>query len=351
MAKADSKREKLFQKFSDNLHLLVKNELVRKIELKYEKTYICPICLNQFCEDDLREKSKNRLSLEDAPPKSLKGSQIALTCKSCNNICGHQIDFHLTERMRELDFRERIEGATQQGKFKALDKAVLGGIRVLENKVTQAYHHEKANNPKELKEYLEIVSNNVGKDIVKFEPKPTKVNAKYLQIALLKSAYIMMFAKFGYSLILNHEYDRVREQLLNPEKDIYPIGCWFKGPFPKERYGIPFITEKKLESIFTLFGLHTDKVERTFAVVLPLTSKPIEIIIKELGKRFNVEKNFEVEMYAFDSEVDYLKDLEAIKHMLKWIEKFKNYSIAHNLSKLSTKELMDLITEIKKKIE
>lgn len=350
MAKADNKRKRLFKEFSENLHLLVDNDLV-DLKLEHAETYVCPICLNQFCKDDLEEKSANRLTLEDAPPKSLKGKQIALTCKTCNNICGHSLDFHLTDRMRELDFKERVEGATKKGKIKLSDKSVFGEIRVLKNGGTQLYVNKKANNPKKLEEFNQLISKKKGVANASFQPKPSKVNPKYLQIALLKSAYILMFAKFGYSLILNLEYDRVREQLLNPEKEVYPLNCWFRGPFPKDKYGVPFITEKKLESIFTLFGLHTEKVERTFAVILPLTTKPIELIIDQLEKRFKDEKSFNIEMYAFDSETNYLNDLEAIKHLFKWVNKFKNYSIAHNLNKLSTKELMELLEELRLRIE
>ncbi|MDD4438113.1 MAG: HNH endonuclease [Tissierellia bacterium] len=41
--------------------------------------------------------------MEDAPPKSLGGKANTLTCKTCNSKCGHEIDFHLTERLLEID--------------------------------------------------------------------------------------------------------------------------------------------------------------------------------------------------------------------------------------------------------
>ncbi|WP_394368459.1 HNH endonuclease [Adhaeribacter radiodurans] len=84
------------------------------MELPFSKTYICPICLIKFSEEALSEKVKNNLTLEDAPPKSLGGSQIALTCKKCNNTCGHKVDFHLSVRLRELDERAFKPNTTQR---------------------------------------------------------------------------------------------------------------------------------------------------------------------------------------------------------------------------------------------
>ena len=63
MSKKLKSREKLFDKFSKQLHLL-KNEGLIDIDLKYDETYICPICLDQFEKADLiSNKTKNFLTL------------------------------------------------------------------------------------------------------------------------------------------------------------------------------------------------------------------------------------------------------------------------------------------------
>ena len=130
MTKGEHKRNVLFDVYSENLKFLISNKIVSKIEFHDNNKYICPLCLDQFSKDDLNKTSSNPLTLEDSPPKSLGGSQIALTCAACNNKLGKDIDWHLSERLNELDFEERIIGAKQFGKFSLGSITVNGEILV-----------------------------------------------------------------------------------------------------------------------------------------------------------------------------------------------------------------------------
>lgn len=316
MSKGDKKRELLYDKFSKNISFLKENGIVSADR----GDYICPICLDKFTKDDLNQEKDNPLSLEDAPPKSLGGSQIVLTCERCNNGMGKDIDWHLTERLNEMDFHDRISGAEMKGKFTLSDITVNGKIIVEENGITKVHLSKKTNKPETLEEYIKLIK---GKGIKKpyWKPNPTRVDPKKLQIAIIKNAYLLMFEKFGYAFLFDKEYDRVREQLLNPESDIYPLKCWFQGPFPEERIGVPFITEKNLESIFTIFKLSTKLSKRLFGVVLPLSGSKIEKTILELNNRFENEKEFAVDMMSYDD--DYLTNLESVNMLLKYMEKHK----------------------------
>jgi len=313
------KREFLYDKYSDNLFFLKQNGILPK-HIEVEKgEYICPVCLDKFEKTDLNQDLKNPLTLEDAPPKSLGGSQIVLTCKRCNNGMGKDIDWHLTERLNELDFHQRKVGAEMKGKF-TLDITVYGKITVEENGKTKAHYSKKNNNPKTLEKYINLIS---GKGIKEpyWKPVPTRVDPKKLQIAIIKNAYLLMFEKFGFAFLFDKEYDRIREQLLNPALGIYPLNCWFQGPFPKEHIGVPFITEKNMESIFTLFRLSTKLSNRLFGVVLPLSSSKIEKTISELTIRFEKEKQFSIEMMSFTD--DYLTNLESVNLLLDYMAKRK----------------------------
>lgn len=319
MNKGEKRRKFLFDKYSENLYFLKQNGILpKRIEIN-KGDYICPICLDKFNEDDLNQDSENPLSLEDAPPKSLGGSQIVLTCERCNNGMGRDIDWHLTERLNEMDFHHRIIGAEMSGEF-SLDVTVNGKIVIEENGETKAYYTNKNNNPKTLETYIANISGKNESSHV-WKPNPTRVDAKKLQIAIIKNAYLLMFEKFGYAFLFDKEYDRIREQLLNPDFDIYPLNCWFQGPFPEEHIGVPFITEKNMESIFTLFKLSTKLSDRLFGVVLPLSSSKIEKTISELTERFSATEQFSVKMMSFTD--DYLTSMESIHLLLKYMEKRK----------------------------
>ncbi|MBD3638084.1 MAG: hypothetical protein HUJ25_12090 [Crocinitomicaceae bacterium] len=321
MGKNDIKRQTIFETFSNNL------KLVRRIDGVGEKTeeikgdYICPICSEGFNDKDLNQNTTNPLTLEDVPPKSLGGKQIALTCEKCNNGLGEKIDWHLAERLKELEFKDKKPFSQLTGKFTIdkMDLTVNGKIVYNEKGETQNHYSKKNNNPKTLDIFL---SNTKRGTKIHFDPKPSRVDPKKIQIGLLKNAYLLMFEKFGYSFILNAQFDRIREQLRNPTQDIYPLNCWFQGPFPKEHLGVSFITEKGLESIFVLFELKTKKTNRIFAVILPLIDNDIEHIINELSNRFEKENSLTVKMAKYHD--DYLKDEDSIKLLVNWMRGIKH---------------------------
>jgi transcription elongation factor Elf1 len=200
MTDGDKKRKMIFDKFSNNLTLLAENNILKDIKLKFEKTYICPICTEQFSENALNQNLKNPLTLEDAPPKSLGGKANILTCKSCNNTCGQKIDFHLTERMRELDHLNFLPNTEFNAKFEQNGRIIQGTIKIGSDGTIQALHKNKTNNPINLSTYIKSISKERKIKLNFLEPKsdPFKV-----QLALLKIGFLMTFSQYGYAFILS----------------------------------------------------------------------------------------------------------------------------------------------------
>ena len=316
MTDGDKKRKAIFDKFANNLTLLIEHNILKDINLKFEKTYICPICMEQFSEEALNQNFKNPLTLEDAPPKSLGGKANILTCKSCNNTCGHKIDFHLTERMRELDHLHLLPNTEFNAKFEQNGKTVQGTIKIDRDGTMQAIHKNKTNNPINLSTYIKSISK---KRRINLNFLESKFDPFKLQLALLKTGFLMTFSQYGYAFILNPTYDIIRKQLLNPEDKIYPTEFWFQAPFPNEVFGVPFISEPNLEALLPIFPLSTDSSVRPFATIIPLTIKPIEETILELKRRFKETKEFAVEMLPMALQGNYLTDLDAITYMTNWI--------------------------------
>lgn len=319
MTDREKKRKFIFDKYSENL-IFLKSNSVLDIELKYDRTYICPICLDQFSEAALDQTLQNPLSLEDAPPKSLGGKANILTCKKCNNTCGHEIDKHLTERMQELDHHKFLPNIEFTARFEINGSTIQGKISIDENGTMTAYHMDKNNNPIKLQDYIKTAKKD---SIINLQIDKKQVNHINLQIALLKTGYLLTFEKYGYSLILDNSYDRIRQQLKNPLEVIYPLDFWFKAPLPKEIYGVPFIIEKGLEAICPIFPLKTKVSEYVFGTIVPLTTKPIEDVITELKNRFKMQKRFPVKFDPMNGGVNYLTDLEAVVKMRTWINNLK----------------------------
>jgi hypothetical protein len=304
MAKGLEKRKRIFAKYVEQLKLLNEGSMLSEPFRFDSEKYVCPICLNQFSEEHLSDNSNQMLTLEDAPPKSLGGKANTLTCKSCNNKSGHEIDFHLTEHLIEKDIRDFLPNIKSKASFLHKGKKVQGELNVDSNGNITVIHSNKNNNPTNLDEYV----NETGKDdIINIEFKKSRVDRLRLEVALLKSAYILAFEKYGYALILNESYDIVREQLRNPNKEIYPEGFWTKqSSFTEEHEGVHLIKSDGFEGFYAIFVLKTNISEHRYGVYLPISKHLTKGIIYKLkeqlgGFALNLE-SLEVNNYLQDSE-------------------------------------------------
>ena len=222
--------------------------------------------------------------------------------------------------MQELDYHKFMTNTEFTAKFEVNQKTIQYKISRDEDGTMSAYHMDRNNNPIKLQDYIK----NAKKDtIINLQIDKKQVNPINLQIALLKTGYLLTFEKYGYSLILDNSYDKIRQQLRNPPEIIYPLDFWLKAPIPKAVYGVPFIIENGLEGIWPIFPLKTSASERVFGTIIPLTTKPIEEVISRLKDRFKVQKRFPVKFDPMNGGVDYLTDLEAIIKMKTWISNLK----------------------------
>jgi hypothetical protein len=279
MAAGEIRREKIFKIYAKHLDLLIINNLLKEVSPKFDSTYICPICLNHFSAKDLKITPLNYLTLEDAPPKSLGGNANILTCKTCNNTCGYKIDFHLTERLRDLDSRAFLPNTETKVKVKKDGQIFQGTLKIDSKGTMKIYKSKKNNHPNKFEQFINRLETD-RKIHMSFEK--SKVIPENLQYAILKTGYLLAFEKFGYSFILNDLFNGIRHQIKNPEKNTYPTDFWFMPPFTKEMCGVYFICDKGCEAILSVFSLKTDFSERIFATLLPLIYSIEETILKIL---------------------------------------------------------------------
>ena len=231
MGRQLERRKRLFDKFSNQLHLMVDEGLLQT-ELRYERTYICPICLGQFQESDLvANDDANFLTEEDAPPAKLKGSRIALTCKDCNSGAGHQIDNHLINRIREIDDSKFYKGSQQVRRLNYKGQPITAEITSNGDGTLTVLHRIGKNNPNRLERFIYGLRNRTLGPILNLEPKVYGVIPERVSIALAKTNYIITFSKFGYLFLLHPYYDTLRNAIRNPESgDFRHIFCRTNSP-------------------------------------------------------------------------------------------------------------------------
>lgn len=318
---SDNKRRHLFKIYSDNLFMLRQHGLIPAFDTKHEKPFICPICLDEFTEEHLDVTLKEHLTLEDAPPKSLGGKANVLTCKKCNNTCGTEVDAHLANRIKELDKTKFFRNSEAKAKVEKDGISVNGTIIIDNEGIMKMHLAPENNNPDLLKKHIASVGPNV---IINILFMPLKVDDNRLKLALLKTGYLLLFQKYGYALILDKEYDRIRKQLQFPQELIYPLDFWFLGPFPKELTEIvPFVIEPGLGSVLPFFELKTAHSSYIFATILPINARPVEEIIAGFRKIFDGVPEFNVTMHKFNSNSDFLGNVDKAKELIAFTKTIK----------------------------
>jgi hypothetical protein len=182
--------------------------------------YICPLCLRSYFTELQNGVSGNsEFSLEHIPPKSVGGNFKLITCKKCNNKSGE----YEAELLKLLEF-----GSVPDKKYNSIlpkltvqrkgsNEALKGSVQSKDG-VTNVFFNanEKEHNPI-LQNFLRELHE--GR-IVKVTVKVPMLDLKKIQKALLKSAYLICFAWWGYDFVCSKNGGMIR-QVLNDEID-YP---------------------------------------------------------------------------------------------------------------------------------
>lgn len=314
-----NRRKILFEKFSNQLKIL-KNSSLIEVNLKYPKTYICPLCLSQFEEEDLiSNESKNSLTEEDAPPASLGGSRIALTCKKCNSHCGHEIDYQLKLFTENYENKKFLKGSVQLGTITDQDSEPTnvkltsrgdGFLEVRQNK--------KHNNPLFLNQFISRLTKDKN---VHFIPKKTKLDSKKVEYALLKTNYLITFSKFGYLFLLDKAYDNIRKQILNPDQEIIKRSLTLSNHHFKNNIGTHYILNDKAKSIFNIFKLKSTLSEFYMGSFIPAPTTTIDMFWNEIKINLTNDNITTLELSKYDTKVDLFENIEEIKKIINWIYK------------------------------
>jgi hypothetical protein len=291
MNKYKNRKEKLYNIYSQNLSWVKQHPSI-SFEPDFEEGYICPLCLNLFNRNSLNELSDNPLTFDHNPPKSLGGKNGILTCKQCNSTSGHKLDYHLLTRLEEIDFHNFTPNSKARTIVSSDEFKITSDITIDDRGTLKINIDRKNSNPIHADKFFENRSYTYkaydpfleGHDFfeaglswqMNFEMQmPEKSNERFADIALLKIAYLYAFQKFGHGFLINPSLYKIREQILNPEKDILPKVFWIKYDFPKNAVGLNIISKpEELKCFLIVFNLSTKSSTKQFAIALPGTSKP-----------------------------------------------------------------------------
>lgn len=199
MSKKSSKRTQLFDYYLNAF---------RQIYPKPTDEFLCVLCWKHWINRADAESGES-VSLEHVPPDSVGGVELCLTCTRCNNTFGSVAE---SEVKKADKISQAFDGDTKSdGVYGKLDDVPA---KFSWGKETGFLFEILSDHPPH-KEQLE---NNVrlGRE-TKFTFGMYRPQLE--RVGRVKSAYLAMFAKFGFSYASDIRLDAIRYQLQAPRKN------------------------------------------------------------------------------------------------------------------------------------
>ena len=303
------RRKKLFDKYKENLFSILR---LNKIKFNEEIPFvICPLCRRYFFEDSLLQSSENPLTIEHVPPESVGGKGLILTCKECNNIHGSDLDTHLTKRIKQHNFLNLKEGEKFSTTFIIDDEFRSDGyIEVSKNKNVNIVFQEERTNPKNHK---------LAKDIALAKKEKGKVTFKTIgyskpkfNLAILRSAFLLVFEKFGYSFLFTRNSDIPRKMIMAGKIPSELKFINWNEQIPDELIGIHILKKPiELNSYFVVLKIKKDEFNKNFGVIIPGANQAGENIYENYSKLIQSKEDIQIEFEEVPN-LNYINDLSKI---------------------------------------
>jgi hypothetical protein len=217
--------------------------------------FVCPFCRQGFGRDALGDPPK--VILAHCLPKSLGGRLTALACAACDNAAGGNVDVHLKNRFETEDYFQGRSPESRRIWVQIGEHRVRADMTLTVPEegqpsvvvVLDQRHSPPADVAGVLKTLTAEATRPQGLSFQFQGSEP--FNVPMSRIAMLRSAFLMMFRHFGYSYILHSNLDRVREQLLRPTEPILPCSpCVNMGTTQEHSNTVGVITSPKASRAF-----------------------------------------------------------------------------------------------------
>lgn len=192
------------------------SENLKVFKPDYAEHFLCPICL-----EAIPLKRYEEISEAHIIPKAAGGNLKTYLCKRCNNTFGTRQDKWFGEFLKTVD--------PEKPKLFSTD-IKEGSFWIDDLKINGAWQEDKTGG---LSFYIRKDRNSPGTNKLieeKFKNRPPSVKLrvsvpilKYkrmIEVGFLTAGYLMWFGALGYSWVLQEHLNPIREQILNPDKDL-----------------------------------------------------------------------------------------------------------------------------------
>lgn len=263
------------------------------VEFRIADAYICPLCQHIYAI------AHEALTLEHVPPESVGGKPILVTCKTCNNTQGKDLDVYLMNELEISHNLKHLDAIPQKSRISFNGVEINGQTTFSKSEGFKFMISPDNNNPIEFEGFMKEARNAKEGCEIKLTANITnrKRNIDLANIALLKSAYLMAFQELGYMYVLNPCTNAVREQILNPKQQL------ISAPYViADEAGIPEVISQgvyyaKLDDVVCIvvvinLQLPKSDLKHRKAVVLPnprdSQCRIYSVLSGHIGELFNV---------------------------------------------------------------
>ena len=279
---------------------------IREFNVDIQGDYLCPLCMKSFTEQEVR----TILTEEDVPQASLGGRRVTLTCRQCNSTCGSEIDVHLYNAIKAREQRLFLPKTNRKITVKKESQRLNAELIVEDNKNIKLFINEKRNNPRVWESFHKNIL--LPDEIIDIADYPLKRDERRIGAALIKNAYLLLFAKTGYSFLTDSYYNILRLQIANPKVFYLPERLWAVQNISVGD-GIYLTQDNRYRGFFVIYTLKLQQIYRVCVLILtPLT--PFLCAVKELEK-INAGTSLRILKLP---DLNYLQDSNAINRLRDW---------------------------------
>lgn len=156
------------------------------------------------------------------PPESVGGKPILITCKACNSNCGADLDVYLMNELEIIHNLNHLDTIPQKTRLTFNGVEINAQATFSKTDGFRFMISPDNNNPIKFEGFVTEAKNAKENYEIKVVANITNRKRDYYLAnnALLKSAYLMAFHALGYMYVFNANTNKVREQILNPKKDV-----------------------------------------------------------------------------------------------------------------------------------
>ncbi|MEO1053717.1 MAG: hypothetical protein AAFX87_23980 [Bacteroidota bacterium] len=291
---------------------------MRFTEYDLTDSYICPLSFRIFSRNGLSPVYEDQLTAEHAPPKALGGRKVALTTQLLNNTSGHTHDIRLLNYINHLEFRKGKSAI--KTKFKIDNQISLSGRIYKKGYLEFDLSSEKVHLG--IQKAMDLMRTQSSVNFRFSLP-----NLKSIELAFLRTAYLIAFSELGYSFIfggtnyINQNCEVIRKQLLEPRSSVISDIIVLRDLFSDEFLGVNIIHEPEpLRSVLVVFDLKTDNEVHRFGVILPGPDEYGFHANKYFKENIGTKHTINFKAYTFPNGIDLTEPSDSMLFLKVWKE-------------------------------